>query len=147
MRARERFEQTRSAIKRLVEVQALIMYGCDDWRPDAVRVPGKVPDPTANEAIRNVDVLAGKLEALRAEEAELIAFIGSSLQIIQAVRDGFGDKYGDVIEWRYVDCLPWDEIESCYHIKRANGNYLIGIACDWVDSVGISCLLREKKEL
>lgn len=135
MRARERFEQTRSAIKRLAEVQALIMYGCDDWRPDAVRVPGKVPDPTANAAIRNVDVLAWKLEALRAEEAELIAFIGESLRIIQAVRDGFGDKYGDVIEWRYVDCLPWDVIAEEHNISKSTGHYLLDIAFDWVDSV------------
>lgn len=144
--ARERFERTRDAVGRLDEVHALIMTGCDDWHPDSGKGSG-LSDPTANRAIRNVDVLADKLEALKAEEQELTRLIGDSLVIIQAVRDGLGEEYGDVLEARYIDCWQWQRVLDEYGVARSLGNYMLGIAFDWIDSVGVARLMRGEYEL
>lgn len=144
--ARERFERTRDAVGRLDEVHALIMTGCDDWHPESGKGSG-LSDPTANRAIRNVDVLAEKLEALRAEEQELTRLIGDSLVIIQAVRDGLGERYGNLLEWRYIDCMSWSLILEEHGIKRHIGYYAVNIAFDWIDSVGVSRLMSGIFEL
>lgn len=144
--ARAFFEQARDAVRRLDDVHALIMTGCDDWRPDGGRGSG-IGDPTAAKAIRNVDVLADKLDALRAEERELTATIGEALALIEAVRDGLGKRYGDMLEWRYIDCWDWGRIYDASEVKRSNGYNLLGVAFDWIDSIGIARALRREYEL
>ena len=147
MNARERFERTRHAVMRLQEVKYAIMYGCDDWKPEGVRVSGKTSDPTAAQAIRNVDELADKLAALRREEHELETLIGESLAIIEAVRHGFGDVYANLLERRYIDGQKWTAIHDACGIPRSTCHYLLDVAFDWIDSVGISRLLRGEIEL
>lgn len=146
MNARERFEQTRQAVKRLGEVQLQIMCECDDWRPPTVGKPGKA-DPTAARAIRAVDELGEKLAALRAEQAELEEFIGTSLAVIQGVRKGFGEIYANLLEWRYIDQLTWQRIHDEYGIPKSTGHYLLDISFDWIDSVGVSRLLKGEIDL
>lgn len=142
MNAKSRFEATRAAVPRLNEVKALIMYGCDDWRPEGVRTSVATSDPTAAAAIRAVDELADKLDALRVEESELEDLIGTSLAIIAAVRRGFGEIYANLLDWYYIDGMTWTEISEDTDIKRSTCYYLRDIAFDWIDSVGVSRLLR-----
>ena len=147
MNAKERFKRTRQAVKRLHEVQLQIMYECDDWKPPQVKTKTDKSDPTANKAIYNVDELGEKLEALRKEEAELTDFIGVSLAIIQAVRDGFGEIYANLLEWRYIDKWTWKRIDEDFGIRRHDGYDLLDIAFDWIDSVGVSRLLKGDREI
>jgi len=147
MNARERFEATRKAIPRLHDVQLAIMYECDDWKPPAVKAHTQTADPTASRAIYRVDELSEKLDALRAEERELEQLIGETLAIIAAVRDGFGEIYATLLEHRYIDVWSWEQIKEEYEIKRTTGYDLINVAFDWIDSVGISRLLRGQHEL
>lgn len=148
MNAKERFNQTRHAVMRLDEIHLLIMFECDDWKPeDAGRVSGTVSDPTANAAIRNVDEIAGRLDALRAEETELTNFIGESLAIIRAVKKGFGEIYAMLLEARYIDLLSWKDVHEITGIKKSKGHYLLNIAFDWVDSVGITRILNGQLEV
>ena len=147
MRAKERFEKTRKGVLRLNEVKNLIMYECDDWRPHEEKVSKAISDPTAQRAIYLVDEVSEKLEALRSEESELEAFIGDSLALIQAVNDGFGEIYATLLEARYIDRLTWSRIHDDFGIAKSTGYYLIGIACDWIDSVGVSRLLKGETEL
>ena len=142
MSARDRFELTRDYVRRLHEIKLLIMYGCDDWKPPRVKARHEMSDPTANKAVYNVDELGPKLDALRREEAELTEFIGVSLAIIQGVKVGFGEIYANLLEWRYIDCLTWRVIHDDHGITKSTGHYLLGIAFDWIDSVGISRLLK-----
>ena len=147
MNARERFELTRRRIARLNEVKLLIMYGCDDWRPAHIRAKTDKPDPTANEAMHRVDVLSEQLDELKREEQELESFIGVSLTIIAQVRAGFGEIYANLLEWHYIDGRTWTSISADTGIKRSTCYYLVDIACDWVDSVGVSRLLNGEVEL
>ena len=146
MTARDRFEQTRQAVIELDTIKALIMTGGDDWKPPSVRAHG-VSDPTANKAIHNVDTWEEQLVELRRRESELENFIGVTLAIIAGVREGFGEVYANLLEWRYIDGLTWKQVHEEYGILRAHGKYLVGIACDWVDSVGVSRLLKGDIEL
>ena len=139
--ARERFEQTRKAIERLADVQALLMTDGDDWQPPTIGKAGN-SDPTASRAIRNVDELADKLQALRQEESELLDTIGESLAIIEGVRNGFGEIYANLLEWRYIDGWTWQRIRDDKGIRRTTGHNLLDIAFDWIDSVGVSRILR-----
>lgn len=139
--AKERSEATRRAIERLADVQALLMTDGEDWQPQTIGKVGN-SDPTASRAIRNVDELADKLEALRQEEQELLDTIGESLAIIEGVRNGFGEIYANLLEWRYIDGWTWKRIYEDEGIKRHVGYYLVNIAFDWVDSVGVSKILR-----
>lgn len=155
MNAQERFELTRRRIARLNEVKALIMYGCDDWRPEHIRAKTDKPDPTANEAAFRVDVLGEQLDELKREEHELEQFIGVSLAIIAQVRAGFGEIYADVLEARYIDNEKWPSIAERYESNHENrGKVTVrtvqnwaAIACDWVDSVGVSRLLNGEIEI
>ena len=147
MDARERFKHTRRCIARLNEVKLLIMYECDDWKPSEVKSKHQISDPTATKATYNVDELGEKLEALRKEEQELEEFIGVSLVIIKAVRNGFGEIYATVLDARYIDCKKWSEIRDEYGIPKSTGHYLLDIAFDWIDSVGVSRLLKGDVEV
>ena len=144
---RQRFEQTRDDVKRLYDVQLKIMFDCDDWQPPRIRARNEKSDPTAARACYNVDELSVKLAALRNEESELLENIGLALRIISAIRKGLGDKYANVIEWRYIDCLKWRDIKHEHGITRPTGNDYIDIACDWVDSIGLTRLLECDYEL
>lgn len=147
MLARERFMHTRKCIERLNEVKLLIMYECDDWKPPSVKARNMASDPTGNRAAYNVDVLGDKLQALREEERELEDFIGVSLAVIHAVKVGFGEVYATILEARYIDGMKWSDIRERYGIPKSTGHYLLDIACDWVDSVGVSRLLKGSVEL
>lgn len=147
MDARARFEATRKAVKRLDDVHLLLMHGGDDWKPEGVRSAHETSDPTANRAIYNVDEGDEILAALRREERELTDLIGESLVIISAVRKGFGTPYGNLLEWRYIDCETWTIIHDDHGIPKSTGHYLLGIAFDWIDSMGVSRLLRGDSEL
>jgi len=147
MNAKERFEKLPKAVERLNEVKLLIMYECDDWRPHEERVSKAINDPTAQRAIYLVDEVSEKLEALRSEEAELESFIGESLAIIQAVHDGFGEIYAKLLEARYIDGLSWSDVHDSYGIAKSTGHYLLDIAFDWIDSIGVSKLLSGRYEL
>lgn len=147
MNAHERFERTRRSVARLNEVKLLIMYGCDDWRPAHIRAKTDKPDPTANEAMHRVDVLGEQLDELKREQDELESFIGVTLAIIAQVRAGFGEIYANLLEWHYIDGRTWTNISEDTGIKRSTCYYLRDIACDWVDSVGVSRLLNGEVEL
>ena len=147
MNARERFEATRKAIPRLHDVQLAIMYECDDWKPPAVKAHTQTADPTASRAIYRVDELSEKLDALRAEERELEQLIGESGTIIEAVKSQFIEKYGHVLEWRYIDCDTWTSIAEVYDVSERTVQNWAQWACEWVDSVGVSRLLRGQVEL
>ena len=129
------------------DVQIAIMNECDEWRPPSVSSKHAMSDPTASKAIRYVDEIEGRLATLRAEETELIDYIGEALAIIQAVRDGLGVRYGDLLEWRYIDCVSWGYIKSEYGVIRRTGNRSINVAFDWIDSLGITRILAGDYDL
>lgn len=147
MNAKERFKETRKAVLRLNEVKALIMNNGDDWKPQQARAKSGISDPTANRAIYTVDTLGDLLDALRAEETELETFIGESLKIIHAVNVGFGEIYAKLLDARYIDGLSWSDVHDSYGIAKSTGYYLLDIAFDWIDSIGVSKLLSGRYEL
>lgn len=140
--ARQRFEETRRAVKRLDDIQWMIINNCEDWKPPTVGSRPGTSDPTARQAIYTVETLADKIEQLHREEHELTAFIGQSLVLIESVRTGLGERYANLLEARYVDLWEWETIYAAYDIKRANGNYLLNVAFDWIDSIGEHRLAR-----
>lgn len=142
MTARERFVQTRQAVIELNNIKALIMSDGDDWKPPGVKVHA-VSDPTASRAIRNVDEWGEQLAELRKREAELEYFIGMTLQIIEAVRIGLGAEYADLLDQRYIDCLTWKQMD----VSKSTGKMKVAIAFDWIDSVGVSRLLKGEHEV
>ena len=146
MSARERFVQTRQAVIELNNIKALIMSDGDDWKPPGVKVHA-VSDPTASRAIRNVDEWGEQLAELRKRESELEHFIGVSLAIIEAVRDGLGETYAQLLDARYIDDEPWAHIQERLNINKKRGSDLLNIAFDWIDSVGVSRLLRKDYEI
>ena len=146
MSARDRFVQTRSAVVELNNIKALIMSDGDDWKPPGIHVHA-VSDPTASRAIHNVDEWGEQLAELRKREAELEHFIGVSLAIIEAVRVGLGDTYAQLLDARYIDDEPWAHITELTGVPRQRGHYMMNIAFDWIDSVGVSRLLRGEFEV
>lgn len=131
------------------------MYDGDDWTPPAIKAHNEQSDPTANRAIYAVDTLGDKLDALHAEERELETLIGETLAIIEGVRDGFGEKYADVLDAHYIDGETWAQIAECYESphegKETVSKWTVRgwahVALDWIDSVGVSRLLRGESEI
>ena len=143
---RDRFEQTREAVTELATIQALIWAGGDDWKPET---PGKpqTSDPTANKAIYNVDMWAGRLDDLRKREEYLIEYIGQTLEIIEAVRDGLGIEYAQVLDGYYIDGATWRQVSKEYGLSVSSCKRKRDIACDWVDSLGVSRVIGGEYEL
>lgn len=110
MSARDRFAKARSAVLELAQIQALISTGGDDWKPESVGKSGN-GDPTANRAVYNIDVWGVRLKELRDRETELLEIIGRVLVDIELVRVEFGNDYADILDQRYIDCLPWSQVE------------------------------------
>lgn len=145
--ARDRFEQTRRYVIELGNIQALISEGGDDWKPDDVH-GGGISDPTASRACYNVDVWGERLEQLRERERELIDFIGTTLAIIEAVRRGLGDDYADILDQRYIDGLRWcDVLVDGEPVTLSTGKRKAAIAFDWIDSIGLTGILKGDYEL
>ena len=144
---RDRFEQTRQAVIELDTIKALIMTGGDDWRPEGIRVHS-IGDPTASRAIRNVDEREAEITELRKREAYLEGFIGGTLAIIEAVRVGLGDDYADILDQRYIDGLTWRDVRVHGEtVPKSTGKRKVSIAFDWIDSVGVSRLLKGETEI
>lgn len=143
MLARERFENTRAAIRRLDDVHLAIMLEGEDWKPQQLHVhaPG-TSDPTAARAIYRADNLPDIMQALHAEEHELTDYIGVTLRLLENVRKGLGDKYANILDWLYIDGASWDYIRDTYNVKRSTGSEWRAIAFDWIDSIGIQACLR-----
>ena len=146
MNARERFEATRKAVKRMHDIDLRIMFE-DDWKPEGVRSSRQISDPTANKAIYRVDERTPELESLIAEREEIRKMISESGIIIEAVKSQFIEKYGYVLEWRYIDCDTWTSIAEVYDVSERTVQNWAQWACEWVDSVGVSRLLRGQVEL
>ena len=81
------------------------------------------------------------------EEHELEAFIGETLAIIEAVRDGFGEIYANLLEWHYIDGQKWTQISNARGINRTYCYQLVDIAFDWIDSVSVSRLLKGEMDV
>lgn len=145
MQARRRFEQTRDDILELDEVLALIMYHGDNWKPESVS--SGMGNPTEAKALSLLYFEEHSLGYLEHRRDELIEHIGRTLRVIQAVHDGFGEIYATLLEHRYIDVWPWSRINEEYGISRQRGHYLINVAFDWIDSVGVSKLLRGEYEI
>lgn len=135
------------AVIRLHDVQLMIMNDCDDWRPPSVSAHHSIANPTANAAIRHVDETSPMIVALYAEKKDLELFIGESLVIIRAVRNTLGDKYADLLEWRYIDCVSWGYIKDEYDIAKTTGQRMETIAFEWIDSLGITRILAGDLDL
>lgn len=147
MTARDRFVMTYHAVIELNDIKALIASDGDDWKPPGIHAPG-VSDPTASRAIRNIDYWGLKLEELRKRERELEDFIGVTLAIIEAVRAGLGNDYADILDQRYIDGYEWRDVTiNGKKVARSTGKQKVSIAFDWIDSVGVSCLLRGEYEV
>lgn len=142
MSARDRFVLTRKYVVELDAIKARLMEHGDDWRPEGVKVQGP-SDPTEKQAEYNIDVLGGILDELRARERDLESFIGVTLVIIQRVRDGLGDDYGELLERRYVDNLTWRDCD----VTLSTGKRKCSIAFDWIDSLGLERLIAGEYDL
>lgn len=142
---RDRFVATRDAVIELDTVKALIMTGGDDWRPEGVRIRG-IADPTASTAIRNVDEREAEVAELRRREEYLESFIGTTMAIIEAVREGLGEDYAAILDQRYIDGLPWrDVVVDGRKVPKSTGKLKVNVAFDWIDSVGVARLLSGER--
>lgn len=148
MGARERFVMTREyCVHELPTIQALIATHGDEWQPDRIKAPGN-SDPTASRAIHNVDEWGDELAILREREAWLLDFIGFTLEIIEGVRSGLGEKFADVLDQRYIDGYEWrDVLINGQPINKRTGQRIVNVAFDWLDSVGMADVAGGRYEL
>lgn len=145
--AKDRFEATRSAVKRLDAVNLAILLEGEDWKPPSVRVRAGISDPTGKAGIYRAEELPEVMKRLRDEKAELESYIGTSLRLIENVRKGLGIHYGNILEWIYVDLESWDRIRDLYGVPKSTGCERRNIAFDWVDSIGLNNVLKGEYEL
>ena len=71
----------------------------------------------------------------RCETAE--AIVGRALRVIEGVRLGMGERYADVLDMRYVDAMPWDEVAQRCGCSERTARRVRDVACDYIDAVGI----------
>ena len=144
---RARFEDARRAIKRMDEINLAIMYGLDDWKPEGVRSKSGTDDPTASKAIRDIDEVQPTIRELMREREDCERVIGEALALIESVRVGLGERYAVVLDCLYIDGMTWRELRQAHDIPKSTGQQLRNVAFDWMDSVGISRLLKGETEV
>ena len=144
MTARDRFTQTRQYVIELDTIKARLSEHGEEWQPEQVHVSG-TSDPTANQAVYNVDVLGDVLDELRKREAWLENFIGVSLMVIDRVSKGLGEQYASILEQRYIDCLTWKNVSMGCSVST--GKRMLNVAFDWIDSLGLTKLERGDYEI
>lgn len=71
----------------------------------------------------------------RCETAE--AIVSRALRVIEGVRSGMGERYADVLDMRYVDAMPWDEVAERLGCAERTARRVRDVACDYIDAVGI----------
>lgn len=125
----------------------LIMYDLDDWTPEGVKSASETSDPTASRAIHNVDERYELMRDLKREQFELQDLIATSGEIIDKVKGHFVEKYGVVLELRYIDCHTWTDIADAFDASERTMRDWAQRACDWVDSIGVSRLLGGQYEI
>ena len=76
----------------------------------------------------------------RCETAE--AIVGRALRLIAGVRAGMGERYADVLDMRYIDAMPWDEVAQRMGCSERTARRIRDVACDYVDSVGLAGAMR-----
>lgn len=144
---RARFEDARRARRRLDEIRLLIMYGLDDWKPEGARGKSGTEDPTAARAIRELDEVQPAIRDLMREREELEHSIGEALVLVESVRVGLGERYALVLDGLYIDGMTWRELRLTHGIPKSTGQQLRNVAFDWMESMGISRLLRGETEI
>lgn len=133
MSARDRFVQARDAVAELAIVQALIAEHGEDWQPETVGHSQNF-DAVANKAIYNVEVWSVREQELKQRESELLDIIGKVLRDIEKVRGEFGDEYAEILDQRYIDCLPWSQVEyDGERVKLSTGKKYVAVAFRWLD--------------
>lgn len=76
----------------------------------------------------------------RCETAE--AIVGLALRVIEGVRLGMGERYAEVLDMRYVDAMPWDEVAERCGCSERTARRVRDVACDYIDSVGLAGAAR-----
>lgn len=147
MTARDRFTLTRKYIIELNAIMARLSEAGDEWRPERIKT-SEISDPTANQAVYNVDVLGDVIAQMRAREKELQSFIGVTLMLIEHVRKGLGYEYAEILVQRYIDGLRWDDVRvNGDKVPASTGKRKVSIACDWIDSLGMTRILEGEYEI
>lgn len=146
MTARDRFVETRKAVVELGAIRARLSEHGEEWRPETVYV-NEISDPTANQAVFNVDVLGDELERLRQREKELAEFVNVSMRLIGHVKIGLGFEYADLLTKRYIDGLSWGQLVAECNRSKSTMKRMASVSFDWIDSLGVTKILRGDYEL
>ena len=89
-----------------------------------------VSNPTESTVIREVTAQ----ERVAERRPELEDRIGAGLAAVYAVRRGLGDRYADVLDRYYIDCVTWADVASEMRVSRDTAQRARDVACDWLDS-------------
>lgn len=131
--ARRFFQDVRHSVGRLDEVRAELQDIADMMPQSGAGHGGGIGKPTETRALWlacDAPLLAQRLEA---EQARLERVIGCGLVLCRYLRDGLGETYGEVIEARYVDCEPWQDVAEDAGYSVPHAKRLADVACDWLD--------------
>lgn len=137
--SRSFFARVRGCVRAMVEYRIIIDEGAD-----AIQGGGgcghSENDPTASRAI----FLAENDDKVRAdakrklEECEDV--VGVGLAVTSTVRDRLGERYGDCLEYRYIDCLSIHQTAEEMNCSTSTVKRDTDIAHDWIDSQTIEGL-------
>lgn len=136
MGARAWLEDVRAASVALGAMEAELagIYG-----PGAPDASGVASGSVGDGGMLSRCVRAGEL---RAGVAEAERVVGRALRVIEGVRRGIGERYADVLDMRYVDAMPWDEVAQRMGCSERTARRVRDVACDYVDSVGMAGAMR-----
>lgn len=92
-----------------------------------------ISKPTENRALFLMTSGAAWLQALQDKRERLIYEIGCGLMVCEFVRDGLGEKYGAILEAKYIDQMIWRDVAERFGYSESHAKRLGGIALDWLD--------------
>lgn len=134
--ARDYFRHIGRQVDKLNELNRRIMEGEEGIEP--IRGKGAKPaisDPTATEAMRHQAALKA-IDGMVQQRNTLIDEIGDALALLSGIRRAIGERYGTVLEHRYIDRWRWERIADELGVTERWARMVEVAACEWVDAHG-----------
>lgn len=136
MIAREFFESASMAVRMRDVAQAVIDNEGEEWSPCSPGSNG-ISDPTASAAERSIERQNAVRDALLIRD-ECDREIGSCLEVIEGIRQVFGDGFADVLDLHYIDLLPWWAVALEVKASESTCKRRRNLMFEWIDAMGIA---------
>lgn len=138
MVARDYFNSVRDSAKIIVEydleIEREMSLATIKAKSTETRHPKGTPTDSMYHVDKALDMQAVRVETLKSARQE----VEKARVICAHVSSMLGDKYGKILQMRYIELMTWPKIAQAFNVTRTHAQKMADIAIDWVDCEGLA---------